>query len=59
VGNEEINADDRYEDLRRYGSVPHSGMGLGIERFLRWVCKLDHIRDTQPFPRLRGSWLYP
>ena len=59
VGNEEISAYEWYEDLRKYGSVPHSGMGLGIERFLRWVCKLDHIRDTQPFPRLRGSWLYP
>lgn len=59
VGNEEINAYEWYEDLRRYGSVPHSGMGLGIERFTRWICKLDHIRDTIPFPRLRGGWLYP
>ncbi|MEM5820305.1 MAG: asparagine--tRNA ligase [Candidatus Aenigmatarchaeota archaeon] len=44
-----------YLDLRRYGSVPHSGFGLGIERMLMWVCKLDHIRDTLPFPRLRET----
>jgi len=41
-----------YLDLRRYGSVPHSGFGLGIERLLWWILKLDHIRDTLPFPRL-------
>jgi len=40
-----------YLDLRRYGSVPHSGFGLGVERVVRWVCKLEHIRDTVPFPR--------
>ena len=40
-----------YLDLRRWGSVPHSGFGLGIERVLMWICKLDHIRDTIPFPR--------
>ncbi|MEM5806467.1 MAG: amino acid--tRNA ligase-related protein, partial [Candidatus Aenigmatarchaeota archaeon] len=44
-----------YLDLRRYGSVPHSGFGLGIERMLMWVCKLEHIRDTLPFPRLRET----
>jgi len=41
-----------YFDLRRYGSVPHSGFGLGMERLLMWIAKLDHIRDATPFPRL-------
>ncbi len=40
-----------YLDLRKYGSVPHSGFGLGVERIVRWVCKLEHIRDAVPFPR--------
>ena len=40
-----------YLDLRRYGSVPHSGFGMGIERIVRWVCKLESIRDAIPFPR--------
>jgi asparaginyl-tRNA synthetase len=40
-----------YLDLRKYGSVPHSGFGFGIERLLRWICNLEHIRDTIPFPR--------
>jgi asparaginyl-tRNA synthetase len=40
-----------YIDLRRYGTVPHSGFGLGIERILRWICKLEHIRAAIPFPR--------
>ena len=41
-----------YFDLRRYGSVPHSGFGLGSERFLCGIAKLEHIRDDTPFPRL-------
>ncbi|MCX8197538.1 MAG: asparagine--tRNA ligase [Candidatus Micrarchaeota archaeon] len=40
-----------YIDLRRYGSVPHSGFGLGIERLVKWMLNLDHIRDAIPFPR--------
>jgi asparaginyl-tRNA synthetase len=40
-----------YLDLRKYGSVPHSGFGLGIERTIMWICKLKHIRETIPFPR--------
>jgi len=41
-----------YLDLRRYGSVPHSGFGLGLERTVAWICGLDHVRETIPFPRL-------
>lgn len=41
-----------YLDLRRYGSVPHSGFGLGIERVLMWMLKLEHVREAVPFPRL-------
>ena len=40
-----------YLDLRRYGSVPHSGFGMGIERVVTWVCGLDHVRETIPFAR--------
>jgi len=40
-----------YLDLRRYGTVPHSGFGLGVERTVAWICGLDHIRETIPFPR--------
>jgi len=47
-----------YLDLRRYGSVPHSGFGLGIERTLMWICKLKHIRETIPFPRTMTR-IYP
>jgi asparaginyl-tRNA synthetase len=41
-----------YLDLRRYGSVPHAGFGMGIERVVAWVCGLDHVRETIPFPRM-------
>jgi asparaginyl-tRNA synthetase len=41
-----------YLDLRRYGSVPHSGFGLGIERIVAWICGLKHVRETIPFPRM-------
>ena len=41
-----------YLDLRRFGSVPHSGFGLGLERTVSWICGLDHIRETIPFPRM-------
>jgi asparaginyl-tRNA synthetase len=40
-----------YMDLRKWGTVPHSGFGLGVERVLMWMLKLEHIRDTVPFPR--------
>jgi asparaginyl-tRNA synthetase len=41
-----------YKDLRRYGSVPHAGFGIGVERTLAWIAGLDHVRETIPFPRL-------
>jgi asparaginyl-tRNA synthetase len=47
-----------YMDLRKYGSVPHSGFGLGLERTVAWICGLDHVRETIPFPRLLYR-LYP
>jgi len=40
-----------YIDLRRYGSVPHSGFGLGVERTVAWICGIDHLREAIPFPR--------
>lgn len=47
-----LDAFEWYLDLRRYGSVPHSGFGLGIERTVGWICGLDHVRETIPFPRM-------
>ena len=47
-----LDAFDWYLDLRRYGSVPHAGFGLGIERTVSWICGLKHVRETIPFPRL-------
>jgi len=47
-----------YLDLRKYGSVPHSGFGLGIERTVAWICGLSHIRETIPFPRMLNK-IYP
>jgi asparaginyl-tRNA synthetase len=44
-----------YLDLRRYGSVPHAGFGLGVERTVQWICGLHHVRETIPFPRLMGK----
>lgn len=46
-----------YLDLRRYGSVPHAGFGLGLERLVAWICKLPHVRETIPFPRMYGRLL--
>lgn len=47
-----------YLDLRRYGSVPHSGFGLGIERTIGWICGINHLREAIPFPRLLQR-IYP
>ncbi len=47
-----VEAFEWYLDLRRYGSVPHAGFGLGIERTVSWICGLDHVRETIPFPRM-------
>ena len=47
-----------YLDLRKYGSVPHAGFGLGIERTVAWICGIKHIRETVPFPRLMQR-IYP
>jgi asparaginyl-tRNA synthetase len=47
-----IEAFDWYLDLRKYGSVPHSGFGLGVERTVAWICGLQHVRETIPFARM-------
>jgi asparaginyl-tRNA synthetase len=47
-----------YVDLRRYGTVPHGGFGMGIERVVAWICKLEHVRETIPYPRMLHR-LYP
>ena len=60
IKDEKLNQAD-YEwflDLRRFGSVPHSGFGMGIERVVAWICNLPHVRETIPFPRTIGR-LYP
>ena len=53
---EGLNVEDYqwYLDLRKYGSVPHSGFGIGLERIVRWVCGVEHIRECIPFPRTIG-----
>src|SRR5262245_19442518 len=43
---------DWYLDLRKYGTFPHGGFGMGIERCVAWVCGLEHVRETIPFPRM-------
>jgi asparaginyl-tRNA synthetase len=53
-----IEAFEWYLDLRRYGSVPHGGFGMGVERCVSWLCGLEHVRETIPFPRMLHR-LYP
>ena len=43
-----------YLDIRRYGTFPHSGFGLGVERLVSWICGLTHVREAAAFPRLYG-----
>jgi asparaginyl-tRNA synthetase len=47
-----------YLDIRRYGSFPHSGFGLGLERTVSWICGVKHLRETIPFPRMLEK-VYP
>jgi len=47
-----------YLELRKYGSVVHSGFGLGVERTVAWICGLEHLREAIPFPRMMGR-IYP
>ena len=54
----DLSAYQWYLDLRRYGTVPHSGFGLGLERTVAWICGTEHVRETIPFPRLLNR-LYP
>jgi asparaginyl-tRNA synthetase len=53
IEKEEGNPEDYswYFDLRKYGSVPHSGYGVGVERVLRWICSMENIKDAIAFPR--------
>ena len=47
-----------YLDVRKYGTYPHSGFGMGLERFVAWMCKMSHVRETIPYPRLLNK-IYP
>ncbi|RPI23003.1 MAG: asparagine--tRNA ligase [Acidobacteria bacterium] len=53
-----IEAFQWYLDIRKYGTVPHSGFGMGIERVVAWICGLEHVRETIPFPRMLYK-IYP
>ena len=52
-----MSAFEWYLDLRKFGNVPHAGFGLGLERLVAWICGLQHIRETIPFPRSYGRLL--
>ena len=53
-----VDAFQWYLDIRKYGSVPHGGFGLGLERLVAWICKLDHVRETIPYARMLNR-VYP
>ncbi len=57
IKNNNLNVEDFkwYLDLRQYGTIPHSGFGLGIERITNWICKSEHVRETATFPRMYGN----
>lgn len=55
---EDLEAYGWYLDTRRYGSVQHSGFGMGVDRLVQWICKLNHVRDAVPFPRTPARY-YP
>ncbi len=56
---EEMKRFEWYYELKQYGSIPHAGFGIGVERLLRWLLKLNHVRDAFPFPRLYHRIPYP
>ena len=53
-----LGAFEWYLDLRRYGSVPHAGFGMGLERLISWITGIDHLREAIPFPRMLTR-MYP
>jgi asparaginyl-tRNA synthetase len=57
IAHHELNRADYewYLDVRKYGSVPHAGFGMGLERAVAWICKLPHVRETIPYPRMMGT----
>jgi asparaginyl-tRNA synthetase len=57
--NESINNINWYKELPLYGEAPYSGFGMGVERALRWLLQLAHVRDAFLFPRLYNRKLYP
>jgi asparaginyl-tRNA synthetase len=44
-----------YLDVRRFGGIQHAGFGMGLERAVAWICKLPHVRETIPYPRMMGT----
>ena len=58
ANNLDMDAYQWFLDLRKYGTVPHSGFGLGLERTVAWLSGVSHVRETAPFPRLLNR-LYP
>ncbi|RLE44888.1 asparagine--tRNA ligase, partial [Candidatus Woesearchaeota archaeon] len=55
-GEQDLSEYEFYFDTRRYGSVPHGGFGVGVERVITWICGLENIKDAIPFPRTMLRW---